>query len=83
MSVVAKSDQQCGCCLDTISKGQDMHWGNGGWLHPWCPSSGTYLANIEDSDGHPMVLRVPVGVQPKSRPQCQHKHSRLCTHNGG
>jgi hypothetical protein len=80
VSVTAKGDQQCGCCLDTIAKGKEMYWDRG-WLHPWCPSSGTYLAGIEDSEGHPMALRVPFGVKPKSQPQCRHKHSRLCTHS--
>lgn len=51
-----------------------------GWSHA---TGGTYLAELEDTEGHPVVRRVKLGERPSTRPQCQHKHSRLCTHNGG
>ena len=78
MGAVAKAEQECRCCLEIIAKGQEMHWGNGGWLHPWCPSSGTYLATVEDSERHEMALRVLVGVRPRTVPPCEHKHSMMC-----
>ena len=42
--------------------------------------TGTYLAEIEDSEGDPMAIRVPLDIIPTVRPPCQHKHSRLCAH---
>jgi len=48
-----------------------------GWSHG---TQGTYLAELEDTEGHPLAMRVKVGERPNIRPQCQHKHSRMCEH---
>ena len=47
----------------------------------WSTATGdTYLAELEDTEGHPVCRRVRVGDRPNMRPECQHKHSRLCNH---
>lgn len=45
-------------------------------------TNGTYLAEIEDSEGHPMALRVKLQARPVARPPCTHQHARGC-YDGG
>lgn len=56
--------------------------GEYGHLKRECPNrtQKTYLAKIEDSEGHPMAIRINAGVVPDARPPCRHQHSKLCAH---
>jgi len=47
--------------------------------HGWSiVTQDTYLAELEDTNGHPLAMRVRVGERPTTRPRCQHKHSLQC-----
>lgn len=78
---VARFSRKCASCGEKIHQGDEISKTGDGWAHAMCvPSNATYLAEIEDTEGHPMAIRVPLGVIPDIRPPCQHRHSRLCAH---
>ena len=79
----ANKQGKCPGCSGQILIGEEIERTSKGWSHSSCAVGlyeGTYLAEIEDSEGHPLAMRVPVGVTPEARPRCRHAHSIMCTH---